>query len=159
MLLLSPVFEFTFMELDFTLLAIVLLALIIGLIINAAYQERIFVMLGGLLIAILYNVMVELFALDPVLLILDERILVGVIIGVFLGFFQTSLKNKWIIAMLGLWLGSMYFILRHATNLLSVRLFSYYELDLLFILILTVALAHLLGASLTKWFKKTVRMT
>ncbi len=142
LLLLSPLIQFSFLNFEFSILAFILPILSGSLLIHLSEKERFQSILNGLIIAFLYNILIWLFSLDPILMIFEERLLIGLILGLLLGLLHFSLHIKWLISTLGLWLGLLYFYFNHMSHFKKLTLFSYYELDLLFTLYLCTAWVH-----------------
>lgn len=141
-MMLAPLFHFSAFGLQFSMLAVILPILSMFLMISLAEKERFQVLLGGILIATIYNLLIGIFSIDPVLLIIDERLLIGIILGLLLGLLHFPLQIKWIISTVGLWLGLVYFSFNYSSQVKNLQLFSYYELDLLFTLYICITLMH-----------------
>lgn len=119
--------------------------------------EKFVVFWTSLLIAIIYNFLLYVFMIEPVLLIMEERLLLGGLIGLLVGFLYVPLKHKWIMATFGLWFGVLFFSMRQAYLFQRVYVLSYYELDLLYMIYFTETLVHCIIASVTQWITKKIR--
>lgn len=150
----SPMLTFSFFDLQFGGLLFSLPLLVAIALFKRNTKEKTLVTLSSILIAILFNLIVEVVMLDPVLLIVDERLFIGIICGIVIGFMTFSLAIKYVISSLGLWLGMLYFILKHYKKLYGVSLFSYYELDYLFIIFMSTTVVHLFIAQIVHWSAK-----
>lgn len=155
-LMLAPHIHFVIHGLRFSILLILIPLMIVYLLISLSNKEIIQSLLGALFVAAVFNLLKEVLALDPILLVFEERLLFGLILGILIGLLSVSLKIKWIVATLGIWLGLCYFIIKHDALLTKLLLFSYYDLDVLFNLYLCVTITHLFILQSSQWIKKSI---
>ncbi len=159
-MILTPYITISMFQLTFGALVVLLPIILIALLLKMNDKEKAQVLIGGLLFAVVYNILLEMLAVDPVLLIMDDRLLIGILLGTIVGMFRISLNIKWVLATLGIWLGGLYFIFKHSELLHKIQLFSYYEIDLLYTLYLGITLIHLFSVTITKWvFKSNQKRT
>lgn len=160
LILVSPLWTISVSQLTFGSLVFFLPIIVLALMLRMDDTNRVNVVLGALLFAGVYNLLFETFAVDPILLIMDDRLLTGILLGTAVGMFRLLLHIKWLIASFGMWLGALYFVFKHSEQLSTIQLFSYYDIDMLFTLYLSTTLTHLVSFILTKWvFRKLQNRT
>lgn len=145
---------------QYSINALAVLLPIIGFILmkGQTFYKVMVIVWSSILIAFFYNLLLYAFMVEPVLIVVEERILIGGLFGILIGFLYIPLKYKWIISTLGLWLGALYFCIHQITTYHSVSVLSYYELDLLFIIYFTATVTHCIITYFGQHMKKIRRM-
>lgn len=129
-------------KLKLTLSLFIIPAIALVLILKQRREQLFSLFSSSLLVATVLYLVEELFLTDPVLLVFDSRLMLGLVIGTLSGFMIMPLGKKWLVLFLGMSLGWSLFLKAHYAEMREVTVFSYYEVDMLFITILYVSLFH-----------------